>query len=109
MWPRKRGTSGSASKRPRTETTPRCALASADRAQGLGGGAEIPDSALLDHDQILDSDPERPGDVHARFDGHDVAFRQDILRGLAEPGGFMDLQPDAVAEPMAVLVAATRL
>ena len=64
---------------------------------------------LGDHDQVLDPHPElaRARRRPAR-PSHDVACLEHVLGGLAQPGRLMDLEADAVAEPVAVVVAVPR-
>ena len=61
-----------------------------------------------DDDQVLDPDPELARDVDAGLDRDHVAGLEHVLRALAQPRRLVDLEPDAVAEPVAevVLVAA---
>ena len=57
-----------------------------------------------DH-EVLDPDADVAGHVDARLDGHDVARRELALRRLGEPRRLVDLEPDAVAEPVAEVLA----
>ena len=49
--------------------------------------------------------PNRPGMYTPGSTVSDVAGRQHRLRGLRQPWRFVDLEPDAVAEPVAEVLS----
>ena len=74
-------------------------------AQVLRRLTQVPDPRIRDHDEVLDPHPEPARHVNAGLDRDDVAGPEHVLGGLAEPRRLVDLQPDAVAQAVAVVVA----
>src|SRR5690349_16640219 len=80
---------------------------SADDAEVLGQPGQDLAARLGDDDKVFDPNAKLSGQVDARFDGDDVAGDKSVLGSLGEPRGLMDLDPDAVTEPVAVVVPVT--
>ena len=55
-------------------------------------------------DEILDPHPAAARHVHARLDGHHVAGLEHVVARARQPRRLVDLEPDAVAEPVAEVV-----
>src|SRR3954469_6775261 len=75
----------------------------------LRQAAEHAVPAVGDGDQILDADAARALDVHPRLDRHYVARLQRIAARHAQTRGLVDLEPDAVAEAVAEVLAVAGL
>ncbi len=85
----------------------RCCGAVKD-AERLGDGQELlrePDGVLdpvVGHDHVvLDPDPEAAGEVDAGLDGDDVAGRERVGALGREPRRLVDVEAEAVSEPVA--------
>jgi len=61
-------------------------------------------AVVSDDDQVLDAHAERARHVDARLHRHDVPGRERSLGGLREPRALVDLEPDAVAQPVTELL-----
>ena len=66
----------------------------------LSVGAEVAMTVVCHHHQILDPDPKLAGYVDARLDRDDVAGEQLVVGALRQPRRLVDLDPDAVSEPV---------
>src|SRR3954463_427403 len=77
----------------------------ADRDQILAERRQHLGLAVGDDHQVLDPDPAEALEVDARLDGDDVARRERVARFARKARRLVHLEPDAVAEPMAELVA----
>src|SRR5436305_11091559 len=77
----------------------------ADRDQILAERRQHLGLTVSDDHQVLDPDPAEALEVDARLDGDDVAGRERVARLAREPRRLVHLEPDAVAEPVAELVA----
>src|SRR6266550_9280385 len=64
---------------------------------------------VADLDHVLDPDATDAGQVHTRLDRHDGALGELVDLGRSEPGLFVDLQTDAVAETVDEAVPIARL
>ena len=78
---------------------------SADDPQILRERAEIAVAVLGDDDEVLDAHAEPLRHVDAGLDRHHVAREQLVLGARAEARPLVDLDPDAVADAVAELVA----
>ena len=58
-----------------------------------------------DHDQVLDPDPEPPGQVDARLDGDHIARRSSSSTFCESRGRLVDVEPDSVPETVAEMLA----
>src|SRR5207247_1148279 len=114
--PRRRRGAGSAEARTRRAPGPRAGASctrggrgSTDRQQVLADRREHVRPVGGHHHEVLDPHAEAPGDVHARLDGDDGAGLERRLVALGQARLLVDLQPDAVAEAVAELVAVAGL
>src|SRR5207245_4331965 len=65
--------------------------------QAAGQGCEVLESSACDHAGVLDADPAQTRQVEARLDCDHIALRQGIVSRGAEPGAFVDFEPNSVA------------
>src|SRR4051794_23530347 len=73
---------------------------SVDQRKGLRGAGEHPAAVRDDHDEVLDPHAAAARQVHARLDGDDVACNQALFGAAGQARPLVDLEPDAVAEPV---------
>src|SRR5262249_14442086 len=73
----------------------------ADLDQVLAEVREVVDAAVGDNDVVLDPDPAEAFEIDARLDRDDVPEREKVRPFLAHARSLVDLQADAVTEPVA--------
>src|SRR4051812_46576945 len=83
-------------------------LPSADGDERLGEPAQDVAAGVGDHHEVLDARADLPGQVDARLDGHGVASPQRTISALRQARAFVDLEPHAVSQAMAEVVAVAR-
>src|SRR4051794_8660750 len=71
----------------------------------LGEGGEDLGLDLAHDDEVLDPDPAQALEVDPRFDGHDLALGERVARLAAEARRLVHLEAEAVAEPVAEVLA----
>src|SRR5436190_3633889 len=76
-----------------------------DDYEVLRGAREHGMAVLGDHHEILDPHAAATRQIHAGLHRHDVPDGQLRLRRCAQPRRLVDLHPDAVAEPVAEVLA----
>src|SRR5258708_20385567 len=71
--------------------------------EAAGDGREVVESIRGHHPGVLDADSAETQFVKPRLHGDDVAFSQRLVAGLAKPGLFVHLKPNALPPPAAHL------
>src|SRR2546421_7155530 len=72
----------------------------------LLGGQRQKFGNIVPHDErVLDANTAPAGQVHARFNGDCHAGRKSTFARLGQRGRLVDLQPDAVSQPVQELLA----
>ena len=70
---------------------------------------QVPAAVLGDDDEVLDPHAELARQVDARLDGDDFAGREHVVGARREARPLVDLEADAVAEPVAEVLAVAGL